>query len=143
MKIKDRLQDWRDFRKSLQGKDETYIIENILDYWSKKPIVNFVLNYNDYKNWPTPWELISEDYFDSICIAYLMMETFISLGFNKERFELRYIKPDINSECIMILILDNCKVFNYSYNEIYNIEDISYINCLVKIKYINDNLIKV
>ncbi|AXH72781.1 MAG: putative periplasmic protein [Caudoviricetes sp.] len=143
MKVRNRLNDWKDFRKSLNGKNENEIIHSTINYWSKKPIVNFVLNYNTYETWPTPWEIISEDYFDSICIAYLMMETLISLGFEKDRFELRYIKPDADSDYIMILILDNKHVFNYSYNELYDISNVSYINCMIKLRYIENRIEKV
>lgn len=135
-----KIKEWRDFRISINDKNEVDQLTDVVEYWSKAPLVNYVLDYNTFKEWPTPWELISEDYFDSITIAYLMMETLITLKWNKDRFVLSYIKPDDNSDYIMVLIVDNKYVLNYSYNEIYDINDLKYDKCLINIKYENDIL---
>ena len=129
-KILNRIKEWRDFRKDIKNLSSDEQILGVVNYWSKMPVVNFVLNYNEYDKWPTAWELITEGYFDSISIAYLMMETLVICGWNKDRFKLEYIKPDDSSEYIMVLIIDNRLVLNYSYNEVYNIDEYEYIRCI-------------
>lgn len=137
-KTLDRIKDWRNFRKSIENSSENkQIKENVL-YWSKMPTVNFVLNYNEFNKWPTPWDIVSEGYYDSIAIAYLMMETLILLGWDKKRFSLNYIKPDESSDFIMVLIIDDKNVLNYSYNEVYNIKNYTYDRCIEKLQYNDD-----
>lgn len=131
-KILNRIGEWRDFRKNIKNLSEEEQINQVVNYWSKMPIVNFVLNYNEYEKWPTAWELITDGYFDTVSIAYLMMETLIICGWDKNRFRLEYIKPDENSEYLMVLIIDDKFILNYSYNEVYNIENYHYLRCIEK-----------
>lgn len=133
------IKKWRDLRNEISPLTEEEQISKIVNYWSKEPIVNFVLNYNEYKKWPTSWELISDGYFDSVAIAYLMMETFILIGWDRNRFKLEYIKPDDHSDYIMILKIDNKNILNYSYNEVYNIENYTYDKRLICLQYNKDN----
>lgn len=139
-RILDKIKDWRDFRKDIKSLSEHDQIENIVKYWAKVPTVNFVLNYNEYDKWPTPWELLTDGYFDSVTIAYMMLQTFLTIGWSEDRFRLEYIKPDEASDFIMVLIIDEKYILNYSYNEVYNITNYKYDRRLINLIFDGNKL---
>lgn len=137
------IQRWRDFRETIKSLPEEMKIKEALRYWEKSALVNFVLDYEDPEQWPTPWELISDDYYDSIVISIMIVETLILSGFHHERFELRYIHNDYDSSRFMIVIIDGKLVLNYSYGEILDFQDIKdKIKTIQKIIRLEEKYIK-
>lgn len=120
----DKIKKWREFRTLLGTLTAEQQINSVVEYWSKMPLTNFVMDWDDAQSWPTPWEIISEDYYDSVAIAYMMLETLKAVGWDESQFELRYIQDKVDNSRMMILILDNETVLNYSYNEIVSLNDI-------------------
>lgn len=131
------LDSWREFRNSLQWFDDDEKILKTMDYWSNAPMVNYVLDWDKPDSWITPWEIINDDYYDTNAIAYMMSETLILSGFDASRIRLEFIQDKIDSSRLMILVIDNRYVLNYSYNEIVEYSNIK--NRIIKyVEYIKD-----
>lgn len=133
------LNDWKNFRKDLNELNTYDKIVQTINFWGKAPLVNFVLNYYEYRSWPTPWELIYENFYDSVVLSYVMSQTLL-LSDPNQIHEFRYIKPNEESDYTMILIVDNQYVLNYSYRSVIDISDITYTKCLIRLKYNNKKL---
>lgn len=136
------LKQWKKLREDLKTLNTNDKISKTVDFWSKAPTVNFVLNYNEYKKWPTPWDLIYDNFYDSIVIAYLMSQTLIFSGIPETDHEFRYIKIGDEIDYCMILIIDKKYVLNYSYGTVIDIKDLKYKNCLLKLEYDNKKKLK-
>lgn len=137
----NRLKDWRALREHLATLDENDQIEALRTYWEKMPMSLHVLDYDNAKEWPTPWELISENYYDTNVIAYLMMETLKNIGWSEDRFELAYIQDKNDNSRLMVLILDNKNVLNYSYGEIVSLDNVrENIYTLIRYKIENNSI---
>lgn len=116
-----RLEDWRQFRKSLQGLSENDQLIKVAEYWSATPLVTWCINDLDSTEWPTPWELIHDGEFCKSGISYLMYETLLLADpavWTKNRMQLIVIKDKKNSEMFLILIIDNEFILNYSHGEV-------------------------
>lgn len=106
---------WREFRESIKDFSELEKIEKVMKYWQKAPLTTFVIDW-DTASFPSPWEVINDGYYDSILIAYMIKETLILTGFEKDRIKLCYVR---NNEFEgMLVIIDNKFLINYSYDEI-------------------------
>lgn len=113
---------WREFRESLKNLTDYEKIELTMKYWQKAPLTTFVINWND--NFPSPWEVINDGYYDSILIAYMIKETLILTDFEKERIKLCYIRnKDFEG---MVVIIDNKFLINYSYDEILDYDNFNF-----------------
>lgn len=59
----NRLNLWRNFRYELDTMPLLSAIESTQTFWQKCPFVPFYLDITDPKSWPTPWDLIIENYY--------------------------------------------------------------------------------
>lgn len=133
------LKEWKNFRSDIATLNTFEKILKTIDFWKDAPLVNFVLNYNEYKDWPSPWELIYENFYDSIVLSYVMSQTLLLID-EDQSHELWYIKPDIEHDYCMILIVDDMYVLNYSYGSVILKDNLKYDNCLIRLKYENKKL---
>ena len=140
---KERVRHWRDFRLSFT-KDETDLeqVSKTVNYWQKFPILNHFLDIDFPNRWPTPWELIMGGDFCPLCLAYLMEQTLLMSDnrWTNDRLQLMYINDKANYTLLMILVIDNKYVINYSYNDVNNF-DIIKETCIIQHTYqVKDNL---
>mgnify|MGYP001240061360 CR=1 FL=1 len=139
-KIQENLSSWREFREYITKFDDDKKIREVVKYFSSFPIVNYVLDYNTPEKWISPWEIISDDYYDDIALVILMCETLVLSNFNTNRFKLRYVTDTVDNSSFMILIIDDHKVLNFSYNQIVNYDDIkNRIRIIEKIERTKDS----
>lgn len=118
---------WRDLRSSLTD-DKTDIehLSAVAEFWSKAPIVNPFLNWDDTKTWSDPWELISEMTFDVNSIAIGMEYTLLLSS--DQRWSSDRLKPSLaylkdRSNQYMVLIADDRYVLNHAYNMVIHLDD--------------------
>lgn len=140
---KERVRHWRDFRLSF-SKDETDLeqLAKTVNYWHQFPILNHFLDIDLPNRWLTPWELIMGGDFCSDCLAYLMEQTLLMSDdrWTNNRLQLMYISDKVNYTLLMILVIDNKYVINYSYNDVNNF-DIIKETCIIQHTYqVKDNL---
>jgi len=118
---------WRDLRSNLkEGKTDLEHLSLVVDFWSKAPIVNPFLNWDDTTTWLDPWELISEMTFDISSIA-LGMEYTLLLS-DDQRWTSDRLKPCLinlkdRSHQYIVLVVDDRYVLNHSYNMVIHIDD--------------------
>lgn len=129
-----RILSWRDFRSSIKDLPETEQLEQVAVFWAKVPLITYSIDWDKPATWPTAWELIHEGNFDSTSVAYLMEQTLITLGWDPDRLLLAYIRLRDNSDQMMVLVVDNQYVLNYSWGEVFDIDKIRQ-QCVSMIKY--------
>jgi len=58
---KDRLRDWYSLRTPATNITLEENLHSINNWWLHAPVLDYYLHLADYADWPTPWELLSED----------------------------------------------------------------------------------
>lgn len=129
-----RILSWREFRSSIKDLPENEQLEKIAVFWAKAPLIKYSIDWDKPATWPTAWELIHEGNFDSTAIAYLMEQTLITLGWDPDRLLLSYIRLRDNSDQMMVLVVDNLYVLNFSWGEVFDIDKLR-PQCVSMVKY--------
>jgi len=70
---------WRDLRQSSVNVDLETGLANINDWWWRAPMVNRYLHWDDRRNWPSAWQLLSDNYFCDVARALGIMYTVMML----------------------------------------------------------------
>ena len=65
----DRIGHWRSFRKFLDGLDLETALQQTAEFWQQCPYEQFYLDRYPLDQWPTPWELIGENYYCDLAKA--------------------------------------------------------------------------
>ena len=71
----DRLARWRDFRKSLATVPVDEAIEQTVQFWRSCPFTPFYLEARQPETWPSPWQLLDENYYCDLAKALGMLYT--------------------------------------------------------------------
>ena len=114
------LREWRNLREDIQDKNKMEKLKDVVKFWSKQGIVNYVLDYDKPETWPTPWELISDGFYDQTALSFLMAET---LFLSNESPRLVLIKIIKTNEMLVVVSIDDY-ILNYSYNDIVHKQEI-------------------
>jgi hypothetical protein len=133
----DRIRCWRELREELVDLDKRTQLERTNLFWWQAPIVNYALNYDAPSTWPTPWELIQENGFDSTARAYMMAETLFSMPnspWNNDEILLFMIK---DKEDIKTILGTEHWVINHEYNTVSPIDSVLQ-NAFIIDQYIRD-----
>ena len=119
MRNLDVLKKWRDLRETIKNKNTMEKLKDVVKFWGKQGIVNYVLDYDKPETWPTVWEL--DGFYDQTALSYLMSET---LFLANEEPELVLIKI-IKTNEILLVVSINDYILNYSYNDIVHKQEIT------------------
>jgi hypothetical protein len=106
----------------------------VAQWVSQAPTTNYVLDSMDVSSWPTPWDLINQNDFDDVALAYLMEQTLILSGWAAERLRLHYVRNQSASMETMVLLVDNKWALNYVHGDVLNF-DIERANCAYMVSY--------
>jgi hypothetical protein len=106
-----RLRAWANLRKSLEKLDiKTQCVETDF-FWQVVPLQNHYLHTDFIKDWPNPWQLLSDNTFCYYARSLGMIYTMLLLG--NKNIDLVDAKDDNNNEVVLVLV-DNAKyVLNY------------------------------
>ena len=134
-----RLLNWKQFRKRLNGLDLETALQETVDYWCSPPWAPFYLDEEDPNSWPAPWDLIVDNYFCDIAKALGMVYT-IYLTDHQPDIELNiYREPDTG--CNLALVVINRKyVLNMNSGQVLNrqyIEDSLQLRYTYNVKELN------
>ena len=124
---KERLKNWRDFRREIKGFTDDEQIWAINDWWNEAPLVNWVIDWDDPQGWPNAWELVHGGDFCRSTIALLMDQTLAnepSERWTNDRRELWLIRDTENHIQHLVLLVDGKYILNYDAKDIRNIENI-------------------
>ena len=106
-----RLRSWVDLRNKLLRLSDTEIAVEIDRFWQTVPLTNHYLHPDFIKDWPNPWELISDNTYCYYARALGMIYTLLLLG--NKNIDLVEAFDDNNNEVVLVLY-DNAKyVMNY------------------------------
>lgn len=130
----ERLAEWRAFRLGLEGQGDMEQLNMVAKWVAQVPTSKYVLDYNDSKSWPGPWELLNQGDFDDTAKAYLMEQTLIMAGWAPERLRLHYVRNQEAAMETMVLLVDNKWALNYLHAEVFNF-DIERQSCAYLVSY--------
>lgn len=106
-----RLRAWVDLRnKLLRLHIKDQIIE-IDKFWQRVPTQNHYLHPDFIKDWPTPWQLLSDNTYCYYSRALGMIYTLLLVGNNT--IELVEAVDDNSNEVVLVLVDDAKYVLNY------------------------------
>ena len=71
----DRILSWKAFRESLDSLSLEECIKTVNKHWWTAPVSSQFYCQSLTKNWPKPWELVVENYYDDIGRALGMLYT--------------------------------------------------------------------
>jgi len=77
--FESRLLDWNDLRSSCAYQDTLTRYSLINDWWFRAPMVNRYLHWDDWPDWPTPWELLNDNIYCDLARALGMLYTIIMI----------------------------------------------------------------
>jgi len=112
----DRLEHWKDFRKSLSSKTDLEKMTAVATYWSSAPLKNIAYDCDAPETWPTIWEMIRAGDWCRNSIAIGMDGTLRLIGFDPSRLTLgTIIDPDI-SAMLTVVRIDADWLLNYDWS---------------------------
>lgn len=136
-----RLQAWRDFRKTLDSLTLEQATESVAEFWHGCPFVPYNLDPADPTSWPTPWEMITENYYCDLAKAIGMLYTlyFTTHGTGLD-VEIRvYGDPRTDYEYNLAVLSQGKYVLNFRDASVVNIESLNK-NLVLKHQYSSKEL---
>jgi len=116
----ERLIFWRDFREQLQQYSIEEQHSRTLNLWKSAPLSNQFLSPDLIEEWPDPWELITNNYYDEIAVSLGIYYTLVL-----ETGSLDYIIQCVEGTCgltTFVLHLPSKTTLNYDWGEAVNTE---------------------
>jgi len=114
-----RLRAWHDLRESLKNVDTQTICVEVDRFWQRAPLSAHYLHPADVVDWPSPWELISDNDYCKYARGLGMVYTLMLLGIKSIDF---VEATDYSNNNIVLVLVDNAKyVMNYWPDSVLNI----------------------
>ena len=101
-----RLREWHKLRETLTEADLSTICVEVDKFWQRAPISTHYLHPADVVDWPSPWELISDNSYCLYARGLGMVYTLMLLGVKNIDF---VDAIDDNSENVCLVLVDNAK----------------------------------
>lgn len=114
----DRLDHWKQFRKTLGKYSEEDQLKMVADYWALAPLARTVYDLEHPDTIASPWEMISDGDWCRNSVAIGMEFTLRLSGWDAARLELVNLRDYDLSEQMVVVIIDDRKVLNYTYSEV-------------------------
>lgn len=71
-----RLAAWKTLRSQLTGQlEDREYLQLVVDWWSRAPLQNYILDYDQQDTWPDPWSLLYHGDFDVNSVSLGMLYT--------------------------------------------------------------------
>jgi hypothetical protein len=105
------LLDWHNLRtniKDLNLKNQCVKIDN---WWQSAPLINHYLHPDFIKDWPSPWQLLSDNTYCYYARGLGMIYTLLLLG--NKNIDLVDAVDDNSNEVVLVLVDDAKYVLNY------------------------------
>jgi hypothetical protein len=117
----ERILNWREFRLQLKNWPES--IDTVAQIWSKAPITNNYLVYDDPKHWPDAWQLINDGIFCDISIALGMFYTLYYSSYEeKDKMTIEHYQLPQKHQTLNLVNLEHGKyMLNYHIGRAVNI----------------------
>ena len=113
-----RLREWFKLKENLANQDLSTICIEVDKFWQRAPLSTHYLHPADVVDWPTPWELISDNDYCYFARGLGMIYTLMLLGVKDIDF---VTATDYNSNDVVLVLIDNAKyILNYHPNSVLN-----------------------
>jgi hypothetical protein len=119
---KQRLNLWRQFRKSLADMEYLERLQAVVDFWKMAPMSSMHTDIYDASTWPAPWDFIWEGVYDENNIALGMAYTLQLEGFAE--CEILLVQNSKESYISLIVLVDKLHILNYNYSIVNSVDDI-------------------
>ena len=106
-----KLKAWVELRAELSTCNIEKRCIQIDKFWQNVPIQQHYLHTDFIKDWPTPWQLLSDNTYCYYARALGMIYTLLLLG--NKNIDLVDAKDDNNNEVVLVLVDDAKYVLNY------------------------------
>ena len=134
LEANERISQWRDFRKTLSSLTLNRALESTVDFWQSCPHHPFYLDPERPDDWPTPWQLIADNYYCDLAKALGMLYTvYLTCRDQIKEAEIRVYYDPESRYTYNLAIFDQGKyVLNFIDGKVVNI---SSVNKRLKLKY--------
>jgi len=113
-----RILQWREYRRNIASNHLQIIAKD----WAKCPIIPNYLEYDDCRDWPDPWTLVSEGNYCDIARALGMFYTLYYTSYPfRDTMKIEIYKDRKNHEYLNLLRCeDGLYTLNYNIGEVVN-----------------------
>lgn len=113
-----RLREWFKLKETLIDQEVSTICVEVDEFWQKVPLLNHYLHPADTPDWPTPWQLISDNEYCIYARGLGMVYTLLLLGIE----DIDFIDAiDDNNDNVCLVLVDNAKyVLNWHPDSVLN-----------------------
>lgn len=117
-KFEDRLRDWHKLRESLSIMDVRSACWAINDWWFRSPWCPYYLHWDDHRDWPDPWQLLSDNVYCDLARGLGIMYTMIMVD-HKELNEIALIETNLGN---LVQVQGGKYIMNWEPGRLLNIE---------------------
>lgn len=119
---KQRLNLWRQFRKSLADMEYLERLQAVVDFWKMAPMSSMHTDIYDASTWTQPWDFIWKGVYDennvALGIAYtLQLESYAEC-------EILLVQNSKESYISLIVLVDKTHILNYNYGKVNSVTDL-------------------
>lgn len=106
-----RLRSWANLRDSFKNQPLNIQCLEVDKFWQSVPTQHYYLHTDFIKDWPSPWQLLSDNTYCYYARALGMIYTLLLLG--NKNIDLVDAKDDNSNEVVLVLVDDAKYVLNY------------------------------
>lgn len=104
------FKNWYRLRESLEQADTKTKCIEVDKWWQRAPLVNHYLHSDFVKDWPDPWELISDNHYCHLARGLGTVYTLYLLGVR----DIDFVEAkDYNNEDVALVIVEKKFILNY------------------------------
>lgn len=120
MRSEERLHEWKSFRNQLGALPFADALKQTDHLWSFAPFVGHYLDRSTPLDWPTPWELLSDNTYDDTAKALGMLYTlYLSEHGPQHSFSLIIAESSDSLERYNLVSIDEGKyILNFAFDEV-------------------------
>ena len=141
LRSEDRLKEWKDFRQKISDLSFEEALNETVKLWGSAPFVIHYLDRIELKDWPTPWELLTDNKYDDLAKSLGMLYTlFLSDHGRQHTFSIIRVQENTELEYYNLVEIDSGKyILNYSFNEVTSYDHFK-TDAILTNKYSSDDL---
>ncbi len=119
---KQRLNLWRQFRKSLSDMEYLERLQAVVDFWKMAPMSSMHTDIYDASTWAQPWDFIWEGVYDENNVALGIAYTLQLEGYAE--CEILLVQNSKESYISLIVLVDKTHILNYNYGKVESVNDL-------------------
>jgi hypothetical protein len=127
---KQRLNLWRQFRKSLADMEYLERLQAVVDFWKMAPMSSMHTDIYDAKTWAQPWDFIWEGVYDENNVALGMAYTLQLESY--AQCEILLVQNTKKSYINLIVLVDKKHILNYNYGIVNDMSELDNDTTILK-----------